>query len=109
MTDTSVVNPNEPFRMAPQQDVDAWRQGTPVPPPPSGPPGMKDELAQQQKSAAALDASEGKYQSAMGPLQAGMKHGYQDLSKATANTPPQQPLPPRPDAKEYEKNSMALA
>jgi hypothetical protein len=96
MTDTSVVNPNDPIRMAPQGDVDAWRQSTPVPPPGGG----ADPLANQSPLAA------------MGAP-----------PKPTAGPPPQQSLnmPPKPqmgamqegpkapDAKDYEKNSMAFA
>jgi hypothetical protein len=96
MTDTSVVNPSEPFRMAPQADVDAWRQSTPATPQGGG----ADPLAHQSPL------------SAMGPPPA-----------PTAGAPPQQHLnmPPKPqmgqqqegpkapDAKDYEKNSMAFA
>lgn len=94
MTDTSVVNPTEPYRMATPEGMDAWRQATP-------PPGGGAAALGPQSPLAAL-----------GPPPA-----------PTAGPPPQQSLnmPPKPqmgeqqappkapDAKDYEKNSMAFA
>jgi hypothetical protein len=95
MTDTSVVNPNDPIRMATPEGMDAWRQSTPAPP-----AGGAPSLAPQSPL------------SAMGPppTPTAGPPPHQSLNTPPAPQMGQQQAPPKaPDAKDYEKNSMAFA
>src|SRR5579872_5548880 len=95
MTDTSVINPDQPYRMPDPQAVQDWRNSSPMPQ-----PGGAPALAPQSPL------------SALGPPPA-----------PTAGPPPQQslhvpPMPqqptqqqlgPAPDAKDYQKGAMEFA
>jgi hypothetical protein len=86
--DTSVINPDQPYRMPDQGAVDAWRAGTPASP-----------LAPQSPL------------SALGPPPAPTPPPqYPKLNVPPMPAPPtQQQLGPAPDAKEYQQDSMAFA
>lgn len=95
MTDTSVINPDQPYRMPDPQAVQDWRNSTPLPSPGGGAP----SLAPQSPL------------SALGPPPAPTPPpNYPKL-----NTPPmpqmpqQQKLGPAPDAQEYQKGALEFA
>lgn len=100
MTDTTVVNPDEPFRMPDQAAVDNWRRSTPVP----------DFV---QKEAAGVEGAQKADDAAMAQRNAAMLKPMSALSHTFSEPPPQIPdqksLGPAPDAKDYHKHSIAFA
>jgi hypothetical protein len=104
-TDQGVVNPGQPLRMPDQTAVDNWRHNNPV----QDPAQTADrEAMQAQQAANALRQEHERYHKQEEGMVGRVGGAYGDLAKSTANIPQQQPLPPRPDAKEYEKNSGAF-
>jgi hypothetical protein len=98
-TDTSVINPTEPYRMPDQGAVDAWRAGTPAIPQPGG--GGAPALAPQSPLGA------------MGPPPAPTAgpppQGHLNMPPMPQAPGAQQKPPPPPDQKEFQKDAMAWA
>jgi hypothetical protein len=109
MSDTEVINPGDPVRMLPKETED-WRQQTPLSS--GGPlsredqtPGTTAQIKGMEKLQEDEAAEQQRYQARLFRERADL----QRIQGQRPKIPTQQQLGPPPDAREYQKHTMAWA